>query len=320
MGYKSFYDLDMDFTALFNGEKYDEALSLMNDSKTLLTEEEYDKSRYNIKFSEAYVYAVTKKNDQCFDNIKELIEEGTSFPLHWGLFDFMSEYKGYESLVETNKKLIEKNQENSEFQYEVRVPESYDSSKKYPVFFCLHGDGFGCNMDTSIWNWKGQALLERGYIVVYPQSSQVYFHNAYGWLQDEELSRKELRDCYDKVAKDYSIDENRVILGGFSGGATTVINAAIHNIFPISGVFALCPGDYLDKLEAEELSVLTERGTKIFILEGDQGKDPAVQHILEVFKEGGVMHRYVINTGIGHAFPEDLTEKIERAEEFIFSE
>lgn len=317
MNYRNFYEFEEYYSILFSEKKYDEVLNILLHANELLPKDEYEENLFELIIDESRVYTETNNSESCINLIKKSLEKGYPFPIHWPNFDLLRNHPEYESLNNLNTKLLHQAKENSKLQYEVHLPKSYDPTKKYPLFFCLHGDGFHCNIKNTSWYWKPDVLLEKGYIVVYPQSSQMYFHNSFGWLSDPTLSRKELKDCYEQLLLDYSIDETCVLFGGFSGGATTSIDMAFHNTIPIKGVIALCPGDYLDIIGLEDTKKLAERKTKIVILEGDQDTDPVVQHLLKIFKEVGLAHEYHINKGIGHWYPEDLDEKTLNAVEFI---
>jgi len=319
MNYKNFFELEEYYSIPFSEKKYDEVLNILLQAKEILSKDEYEENLFELMIDESRIYTRTNNSDSCIKLIKRAIEKEYPFPLHWPSFDLLRSHPEYESLNNLNAKLLQEAKENSKFKYEVHLPKSYDSTKKHPLFFCLHGDGFHCNIKNISWYWKPDALLEKGYIVVYPQSSQMYFHNSFGWLRDPALSRKELKACYEQLLLDYSIDETCVIIGGFSGGSTTSINIAFENTIPIKGAIALCPGDYLDSIGLEDTKRVAERKTKIVILEGDKDTDPVVQHILKLFKEVGLAYEYHINKGIGHWYPEDLAEKTLKAVEFITS-
>ncbi len=317
MNFRNFYEFNEYYSIPFSEKKYDEVLNLLHHANELLPKDEYEKSLFELMFDEARIYTQTNNSDGCLNLIKKSLENGYSFPLNWARFDFLRKHPEYETLNNLNKKLLQQLKENSKFKYEVHLPKSYDPTKKHPLFFCLHGDGIGCNIRYTSYYWNPNVLLEKGYIVVYPQSSQVYCHNSFGWLSDPDLSRNELKACYEQLFLDYSIDETCVLIGGFSGGATTSINIALHNTIPIKGVIALCPGDYLDSLGVEDTKKLEERKVKIVILEGDEDTDSIVKHLLKIFKECGLAYDYYINKGIGHEYPKDLDKKTLKAVEFI---
>lgn len=319
MKYNNFFELEEDFWGYINEKQYDEALNLLHNADKLLLKEEYNNSIFELMFLEIKVYYQPNNPGKCIEVVKKAIEAGFSLPLNWRYFDIIRELPDFKTLNEENNKLLNNDKENTKLKYKVYLPKNYDKAEKYPLFICIHGDGFICNIRENSWYWKADALLEKGYIVVYPQSSQIYFHDSFGWLQDPSLSRKELKYCYDQLVKDYSIDESNVLLGGFSGGATTSIDVALHNLIPLKGVIALCPGDYLDTVEVKDAAELAERNTKIVIFEGEYALDPVVQHAIEMFNAGNVNYKYHVIKGLGHEYPKDLSEKTLKAVDFILS-
>lgn len=84
--------------------------------------------------------------------------------------------------------------------------------------------------------WKTDSIRNKGFLVVYPQSSQIYFSDSYGWLIDPQKAREDMAGLYQEIKTRYSIDEEKVIVAGFSGGATTVVDFAVHNVFPIKEI------------------------------------------------------------------------------------
>ena len=188
----------------FSEKKYDEVLNILLHANELLPKDEYEDNLFELIIDESRIYTQTNNSESCINLIKKSLEKGYPFPLHWPNFDLLRNHPEYESLNNLNTKLLHQAKENSKLEYEVHLPKSYDPTKKYPLFLCLHGDGFHCNIKNTSWYWKPDALLEKGYIVVYPQSSQMYFHNSFGWLSDPTLSRKELKDCYEQLLLDYS--------------------------------------------------------------------------------------------------------------------
>ncbi|EQB88776.1 hypothetical protein M918_23035 [Clostridium sp. BL8] len=111
---------------------------------------------------ESRIYTRTNNSDSCIKLIKRALEKGYSFPLDWSNFDLLRNHPEYEALNNLNAKLLKQAKENSKLEYEVHLPKSYDPTKKHPLFFCLHGDGFRCNIKNTSWCWKPDALLEKG--------------------------------------------------------------------------------------------------------------------------------------------------------------
>ena len=140
--------------------------------------------------------------------------------------------------------------------------------------------------------WKTDSIRNKGFLVVYPQSSQIYFSDSYGWLIDPQKAREDMAGLYQEIKTRYSIDEEKVIVAGFSGGATTVVDLAVHNVFPIKGVIALCAGDYLGEETQKDILEMKIRGTKLVFYEALEAKEPTLAPFLLRLEETGNHYDY----------------------------
>lgn len=318
MNYKSFREFEKDYSVPYAQKKYDEVLDLLDHSAELLSNEEYEENLFTIMLDKARIYSELQNSIECFSIIKNMLKKGYAFPLHWPRFNFLKSNNEYQAIKVLNEKLLKETKEKARFKYEVHLPKTYNSTKKYPLFFSLHGDGADGNIPNHRWYWKPDMLLQKDFIVVYPQSSQVYCHNGFGWLIDPLLSRKEIKSCYEQLIANYSIDEKQVIIGGFSGGANAAVDIVMSNTIPTKGFVALCPGDKVMTFEIDAAKNASQTGAKGVVLEGELETEAPVQDMLKVFKEVCFPCEYYINKGVGHWYPEDLDEKVSRAVDFIF--
>lgn len=315
MKYNNFKEFEEHYSELCSQKKYEMVLEQLDKAKEVLTKDDYDKNLFTISLDKARIFSELKDNQKCFEVITDTLEKGFSFPIHWKRFDFLRQDKRYSEIERKNELLLKRDREAAEFKYEVHLPDSYDKSKKYPVIFILHGDGADGNIEDLTWYWKHNSLVEQGFIVVYPQSSQVYCYNGFGWLKDPLLSRKEIKDCYEKIKNDYVVDEDNVILAGFSGGAMAVYDFVMADVVPARGFVSLCPGgiDY----ERAAIEEATKRGAKGVIMEGEYELEPPIQDLLKELDEVGFSYEYYINKEIGHWYPKDLDEKVNRAIKYL---
>lgn len=115
----------------------------------------------------------------------------------------------------TNGELVSGNNKRTFLFY---VPESYDPSSPTPLIISLHGAFLYPRFQKKITQWNDLAD-EEGFIVVYPKASG--FPPLWGMEPGEKLTT-ELQffsDLIDWFADEYTIDENRVYVNGFSNGA-----------------------------------------------------------------------------------------------------
>lgn len=317
MKFKNYEHLKTEMERLRNQEKYQEIIRLLDEASEQLPSHELQEHTFDIFFGKAYYYTFNQQYQEVFDNMVELVEKGYPCPLFWERFNPLKQIPGYAELEEKNNILIAKEQELAEFDYHVHLPEGYSEEKKYPLFFALHGDAG--NIKEMSEYWKPEPFLKNDFIFVYLQSSQVFFHDYFGWLKDIHISRTDIRACYDKIVDQYSIDQYQVLIGGYSGGAIASIDITIANILPVKGFIALCPSIKPEPFTRENVAAAVERGVRGVFLEGEKEIPmPDEEEMIQIFKEVGLPYQYYINQGIGHDVPADLSEKLEQAIEFIF--
>ncbi len=124
----------------------------------------------------------------------------------------------------------------SKLNYLVYIPQSYNTSKKWPLILSLHGSGErGDNIDD-VKKWGIHKILRENedfpFVVVSPQCpiGEIW-----------EMQFNALKDLLDEIENSYNIDDERIYLTGYSMGGYGTWNFAILNperftaIVPISG-------------------------------------------------------------------------------------
>lgn len=339
--YNNFNEFEKHYSKYFSQKKYQEALDLLEGAYDTLSKEEYEENIYTILFDKAHICIMLGKNDECLNALECLNNKGFVSPLHWNRFNPLHKNVRFFKLKRKNAILRAKAQEKAKLKYEIYLPEGYSENKKYPVFFNLHGDGDDIKEHKKY--WKPDMLLQKGFIVVYPQSSQVLYYNGYAWckrlfnaermeectgpneLYDGKISRGcydlshyEIKSCYEEIAYKYSIDEECILIGGMSGGATATLEFTMSNTIPIKGFIALCPELKPSSFTKDSVSNALNRGVRGVFMEGEHARIvDDEEKMMKVFDDVGFPYESYINKGIGHWYPDDLDEKVESALKFI---
>lgn len=315
MKFRKYWELEGEITTLYNQKKYKEALNLLEEASEVISKEEFDKYKFEIRLLKAEFYCIEERYKEAINVISYLLNEG--FPCDEDIFDIASlkEDVNYRELKSKNDLLLKAAREKARFKYEVHLPADYNKDKTYPLFIALHGDPG--NIDEFSEYWKPDESLEKGFIFVYVQASQLYRHNGYSWTMNSLISRNEIKECYSLILKEYSIDENCVIIGGFSGGAITALDITFANIIPIRGFIAVGP-DLPKSFTRENVNLAAERGVRGIFMEGEVLIPLDEQEeMIRVFEEVDLQYEFYVNKGVGHAIPKDLSEKISKALSFI---
>lgn len=316
MQYRNFKEVERGIEKLYEQEKYQDALNLLDEAVDKLTEEETKNYLFDILYDKMVLYFRSKMYDECIEVITSLIEQ--KFACANWIFERLpvSYEEECKKLKERNDLIIAQAQEQAKLEYSVHLPIGYAEEKQYPLFFVLHGDGG--NIEEFSEYWESDVFLQKGFIVVYIQSSQVLRHKGYGWLKNPEITRRDVLSCFDLVSKKYLIDNSCILIGGFSGGAIAAVDISVSNVLPIKGFISLCPEIKPDSFTKENVESAVNRGVKGVFMEGEKVIPmPDEEEMIKIFKEVGLPFQYIINKGIGHRAPDDFSEKLNEALQFI---
>jgi len=247
----------------------------------------------------------------------QILEYGSEHDVWYGKYDFLVEIwaplrnlGGFNSFNRKNEKKREEAQKAVEPKLEVFVPKNYDRGKKYPLFIALHGGG------ETIEGFKPQwtsDLLKNEFIVAYPQSSQMITMNGFNWTEDIELAKREIKEAYEKIIQKFPVDSSQVIVGGFSSGGVASLEVVLDNTIPVAGFVALCPAKP-DDFAAEKVRGAKERGVRGTLITTEMdNRLPDQKEMAGIMKEKGLPHEFIVTPNIGHWYPENLAEMIDKA-------
>lgn len=315
MKYNKYWEFEGEITTLYNQKKYREALNLLEYASEYLPKQEFDKYLFEIMILKAEFYSHEEMYEESINVISYLLNEGLACDKE--IFDevHLKADIRYVDLKNKNDSLLTKAREKARFKYAVHLPINYIEGKRYPLFIALHGDPG--NIGEFSEYWKPDEFLKKGFIVVYVQSSQLYRHNGFSWTINPLISRNDIKECYDLMLQEYPIDEEWVIIGGFSGGAITALDITFANVIPIKGFIAIGP-DFTESFTKVNVKLAVERGVRGIFMEGEIIMPLEEQEeMIKVFEEVDLPYEFYVNKGIGHAIPQDLSDKLNKALSFI---
>jgi predicted esterase len=117
----------------------------------------------------------------------------------------------------------------------VYVPTGYKTGVATPLLVWLHGAGGGGNVSPEL----GAMADEFGVVVLAPKSREWTWDGILGnWGPDVEFVQRAMRQALDR----YSIDRERIWLGGFSDGGSYSLSLGISHGDVFRKVFAGAPG------------------------------------------------------------------------------
>ncbi len=199
--------------------------------------------------------------------------------------------------------------------YAFIVPETYDSTRRYPVEFLLHG-GVGrpaWGEGEEFWRGGYESLASEDRITVVPAA----WRDAM-WWQEEQA--KNIPAILRRLKRDYNVDDNRVTLTGVSDGGTGAYFFAFKQptpwaaFLPYIGNAAVLRNPQSGagyRLYFENL-----RDKPLYIVNGEN--DPlypaaSIQPFIDVLDEAKVNYQYTVIENGGHNlnWMRDYAERIE---------
>ncbi|UCC44039.1 MAG: hypothetical protein JSU65_13155 [Candidatus Zixiibacteriota bacterium] len=222
----------------------------------------------------------------------------------------LTQLDGFEAVLARNEELRAEAQKTSKMELEVITPEGYEKERKYPLFIALHGGGGNIDAFRNVWISE---KMGKEFITAYIQSSQIVAMDGFSWTEDIEIAKKDISSAYDAVTKEYAVDSEEVIIGGFSSGGVAALEVALCNTLPVSGFVALCPAKPESFTEAN-LTAAKERGLRGTLLTTEMDPRLADQkEMVAAMEKVGFEHRFVVTPDVGHWIPDDLNVMIDHS-------
>lgn len=194
------------------------------------------------------------------------------------------------------------------------MPDSLPDAFGYPLLVVLHGNNSNADETAPLWC----AVADRGWVVANPQSSEVgATPDAYLW-NDRERTARELAAHLEHVKSATQIDTSRIILAGFSMGATQALALALTKRFTVRGVVAVAP--WLPGID--EFRALIEGGAgkmlRSYLIVGSD--DPSIdgaRALVEVMQQHKLRAQLDERPSLGHDYPADMEETLVKALAFV---
>lgn len=112
--------------------------------------------------------------------------------------------------------------------YLIFKPESYDSDKKYPLVFMLHGHGGDYTQWSDIANLQ-QYADKYNFIIACPDGNYDSWYVDSPMLKESQFESYFFNDLVPEIFSKYSIDSNNVFITGLSMGGHGAINLFLNH-------------------------------------------------------------------------------------------
>ncbi|MBK5448135.1 alpha/beta hydrolase [Bacillus sp. TH22] len=182
------------------------------------------------------------------------------------------------------------------------------------LLITLHGDQENIQIIEPYWN----SVMEQGFMLALPQSSQIQFSDGYVW-DNIERGREELKGHYNKIKVNKPFEN--IIIGGFSAGARVALHFMLQGEIEVNGFIFVAP--WLPEMEEweEMIGILHDKSIKGYIICGDQDEDcfEGTQQFVKLLKDKNIEHKYKVVPNLNHDYPHNFDELLKEAIEYIGS-
>lgn len=313
MSTTTFRDLDRQFTNLYSAKEYQQAFELLEREHL-----NFPQQKRQITYLRICMHARLDKQAEALQIFHEALEQGDWLPPQW-MTDgpslvSLQPMPQFQEMVEVCRQRLAELQDN--VRPDLLVEQPAEQATERPMLIALHGNG--SNASETLQEWS--KVTTHGWMLAVPQSSQIVGLDAYVW-DNRDLATSEIREHLAKIASDYTIDPERLVLGGFSMGGGQAIWMALHQLVKTRGFVVL--GPYLSEDELKTLADLLETrkpaDVRGYILVGDEDHEclGISRKVVEIMSVHGIPCELVIRPGLDHAYPDDFVEAVSKGLAFV---
>lgn len=174
--------------------------------------------------------------------------------------------------------------------YYLYLPKDYIPTKKWPLFIGIHGYMADGNQAMDL--WRSFADPE-GFILVCPSFKEGYQRLEYG-------TDNRMIDIIKELEKEFQIDEKKIFMAGFSGGAQFTHRFALRHPEYINSAVVLAAGSYnypANSASAKRIKFLVGVGAN------DSERLEITKKFAEQLKNNGYQVKFEIFPNVGHEVP-----------------
>ena len=305
-------------TTLLEQERFDEALTLIEQAEPKLQGREFEVSdfRLNTLFHAG-------RADEALTVWEKGLENGFFYFVipRSDTYDSVRKNDRFKKLLARNNRVREKAQSESKQKYKVITPASYSPDASYPLVMIIHGGNQSIVKAMDRWD---PTVIGDDLIIAYVQSSNRADTKSYRWdlggvdIYSLPTAQDEVLGLYQEIVGEYAVDTGRVMLAGFSQGGNLALFMAAEGTITAKGFIAGCPATRTP-LPLETARAAVARGVRGTIFVG--AKDWTVASAgttVSNFEEAGILVNYIVMEDKGHEFPDNFDEVLRESIKHIY--
>lgn len=306
---------------LFAAEEYETMLDLLERAWPGLPDAAPDVRLIEILLFKAFCHAQLGRPADALAVFQAMLRCGLPSRPVSPAYAAMRELPEYAAFARENEALLDRARREATVEVDVHVPADLVRGAKAPALIVLHGEPG--NRVRIRDEWPPEAITGQGVAAVYVQSSQLRSAGRYLWSwdgADAARARADVRAAFELLSREHPVDRERIVLGGFSGGATTALDVLLGELVPAVGFICLCAGDRPESFTDANLARAKQRGVRGVFFEGEKNwPDADEQALLDAIQNAGLETEFVLNPGCAHEVPPDFPQKLSQALDFVLA-
>lgn len=312
MSYATFQDVVAHLQQLLTEENYTQAHKMLVD-----VEVDFPEKRHLIRNYQVRVLAQQGEVEAAIHCFEKSLTDGYWFAGHWMNpddpdFSNIAHLPKFTALRNESLCLLEEARAKSTPELHLYPPPKI--SEKVSLLYVLHGNN--SNAQESYEQW--QSVIERGWLLATPQSSQLMGPHAYVW-NDRAIAENETRQHVATITSQFDVD--RIVVGGFSRGAGFGIVAIFSDIIPSNAFIGVTPvfPDIGDAIEPH-IERAKQTGVCGYVVAG--AKDfrylPTIEDLTETLSLYDIPHQYNVFPDLAHDYPPNFPDTIADALRYLY--
>lgn len=198
----------------------------------------------------------------------------------------------------------------------ILAPRDHDPQNPAPAIVALHGAG--ARPESIIIQWRDLAA-EHGAILIAPRALQSVEGTLGGDWGEADEAELIVNEALEFAQKRFKIDENRIVLTGFSEGGQVAATLGTRNPAKYRGVIPI-GGSYLPALDHPERAAGARRPRFCFLVGALDRAVAENRQAAEDFEQAGYDVKLEIYPDVGHEFPKSRAQELRDALSYVLGE